>query len=307
MRDAFIARLLELAKRDPKILLVTGDLGFAVFDQYIKTVPSQFLNAGVAEQNMTGLAAGLALEGRTVFTYSIANFSTLRCLEQVRNDACYHSLNVNIVSIGGGFSYGPLGFSHHATEDLAIMRSLPGMTVFSPGDDWETQEATEAATRTPGTTYLRIDRASAGNTSRPGEVFEPGKGRVLREGADVTLVSTGGILAETLKAAEALAGEGIQARVVSLHTLAPLDTELLLRSAKETRGILTIEEHTIVGGLGGAVAEILLEGGARPGFFHRIGLRGGFATAVGSQDYLRKTYAMDASEIVRQVKRLVSR
>ena len=134
MRDVFIKTLLEMAKEDPSIILVTGDLGFGVFNEFRKVLPNQFLNAGVAEQNMTGLATGMALEGFKVFTYSIANFPILRCLEQVRNDACYHQANVNIVAIGGGFSYGSLGFSHHATEDIAIMRSLPEISVFAPGE-----------------------------------------------------------------------------------------------------------------------------------------------------------------------------
>ena len=139
-------------------MLITGDLGFGVLDDYRRRFPQQFINAGVAEQNMTGIATGLALEGHVVFTYSIANFVFMRCLEQIRNDAAYHDCNVNVVAVGGGFSYGPLGISHHATEDLAIMRSLPGVTVVSPGDDWEAAEATEAIAREPGTCYLRLDR-----------------------------------------------------------------------------------------------------------------------------------------------------
>ena len=183
MRDAFIQRLetlagrrltrdgvlvhkwwgsskYALAERDSRLMLVTGDLGFGVLNRFIERFPRQFLNVGVAEQNMTGIAAGLALEGRTVFTYSIGNFPTLRCLEQLRNDAAYHGANVKVVAVGGGFSYGSLGFSHHATEDLAILRALPNVTVVAPGDDWETQEATTAIWEQPGTCYIRLDRAS---------------------------------------------------------------------------------------------------------------------------------------------------
>src|ERR1051325_134088 len=201
MRDAFIARLEKLAASNPRVFLITGDLGFGVLDSYRKNQPRQFLNAGVAEQNMTGLATGLALEGRIVFTDSIANFPTLRCLEQIRNDAVYHDANVKVVAIGGGFSYGTLGFSHHATEDLAILRSL-GMPVIAPGCDWEAEEAVDALVNTPGAGYLRLDRSSAGSTRMPGEKFELGKARVLRAGKDLTLVSTGGILSEVLQAAE---------------------------------------------------------------------------------------------------------
>src|SRR6185436_4753277 len=181
MRDSFTARLEQLAAADPRIFLITGDLGFGVLDSFEKKFPRQFLNAGVAEQNMTGLATGLAIEGRTVFTYSIANFPTLRCLEQIRNDASYHDANVKIVAIGGGFSYGPLGMSHHATEDIAIMRSLP-ITVVAPGCDWEAAEATSAVAAAKGTCYLRLDKSGAEDTQHPGEEFVLGRSRMVRAG-----------------------------------------------------------------------------------------------------------------------------
>ena len=160
MRDAFIETLIDLARRDQDVLLLTADLGFGVLDRFARELPRQFLNVGVAEQNMTGIAAGLALEGKTVFTYSIGNFNTLRCLEQIRNDLCYHQAKVKIVSIGGGFCYGPLGVSHHATEDLAIMRALPRMTVVAPGDVTETILATRSIYQTPGPGYLRLGRGN---------------------------------------------------------------------------------------------------------------------------------------------------
>lgn len=301
MRDVFIQRLTQLAERDPRIMLITGDLGFAVLDDYRKRCPDQFINVGVAEQNMTGLATGLALEGHIVFTYSIANFTFMRCLEQIRNDAAYHDCNVNVVAIGGGLSYGQLGISHHATEDLAIMRSLPGLTVVAPGDEWEAGEATEAIAREPGTCYLRLDRCGAPDKPEPGEHFELGRIRTLRDGADITLAGIGGIMSEVLRAADQLAKRGIKARVLSVHTLKPLDADLLCRAAIETGGIITVEEHTVDGGLGGAVAELLLERGAIPAIFRRVGLRAGFSSLVGSQDYLRTHYEMDASAIVTTV------
>lgn len=306
MRDTFIASLTKLAERDPRVFLITGDLGFAVLDNYSRNHSHQFLNAGVAEQNMTGLATGLALDGRIVFTYSIGNFPTLRALEQIRNDAAYHDANVNVVAVGGGFSYGALGISHHATEDLAILRSLPGLTVVAPGDDWETECAVPALAALPGTTYLRLDRSSAGRTQREGEEFVLGQARRLREGTDATLVSTGGILSVTLSAAdELLSKHGIRVRVLSMHTIVPLDVKSLEEAATETGGIVTVEEHSVHGGLGGAVAESLLESGVVPRAFHRIGLRSGFSSIVGSQDYLRAAYGMDAPSIVEAVRRLV--
>jgi len=159
MRTAFVRTLTQLAEKDPRIQLITGDLGFGVLEAYAKRFPKQYLNAGVAEQNMTGLATGMALCGKTVFTYSIGNFPTLRCLEQVRNDICYHNANVKIVCIGGGFAYGSLGISHHATEDLAILRALPNMTVVAPGDPIETEAATRACAEWPGPCYLRLGKA----------------------------------------------------------------------------------------------------------------------------------------------------
>src|SRR6266403_1642505 len=294
MRNAFIAELSELAGADPRILLITGDLGFGVFEDFARRYPRQFLNAGVAEQNMTGLATGLALEGRVVFTYSIANFPTLRCLEQIRNDASYHDANVKVVCIGGGFSYGALGISHQATEDIAILRSLPGLKVVSAGDEWEVRQATRALVTTPGTCYLRLDKSKAPATHRAHDVFEIGVARRVHEGTDLTIAATGGILQVALEAADELATRHkVQTRILSVHTAKPLDTAAVVAAARETGGLLTLEEHTVEGGLGGAVAECLLELGVIPKAFRRIGLRAGFSSAVGSQSYLRSLYGLD--------------
>ncbi len=307
MRDQFIDRLSQMAQSDPRIMLITGDLGFGVLDDYRQRFPKQFINAGVAEQNMTGLATGLALEGHIVYTYSIANFVFMRCLEQIRNDAAYHGCNVNIVSIGGGFSYGALGISHHATEDLAIMRALPGITVVSPGDYWEAAEATEAVAQICGVSYLRLDKSSGQPTRQSGESFQLGKVRQVRDGGDVTLAAAGGILENAQQSAEQLARQGIQARVLSVHTIKPLDHAAFLEASRETGGVVTIEEHTVDGGLGSAVAESLLERGAVPGFFHRIGLRDGFCSAVGDQSYLRSQSGLAADQITACVQSLCGR
>jgi transketolase len=239
VRDAFVARLILEAQADPRVMLVTGDLGFGVLTKFEAALPGQFLNAGVAEQNMTMLATGLAMEGRIVFTYSIANFPILRCLEMIRNDAAYHGANVKVVSIGGGFSYGALGISHHATEDIAVMRSMPDVTVVAPGDVWEAEEATSALVRTPGTCYLRLDKSAAPTATAPGERFVLGQARTLRQGSDLTVVGCGGILGEALVAAGRLAGHGVEARVLSLHTLKPIDRDAILAAARETGGIVS--------------------------------------------------------------------
>jgi transketolase len=305
MRDHFIQRLEALARVDKRIMLITGDLGFGVFDNYRKNLPEQFINAGVAEQNMTMLAIGMALEGHIVFTYSIGNFPTLRCLEMIRNDAAYHDANVKVVCIGGGFSYGALGISHHATEDLAIMRSLPNVTVVSPCGLWEVTEATQAITSHPGTCYLRLDKDYGADAPANGEPFELGKIRTLRQGSDCTVIVTGGILREVQAAAEALASEGIQLRILSAHTLKPFDGEAVVAAARETGGILTVEEHTIHVGLGSLVAETLMDRGVMPKRFLRIALEAGFSCIVGSQQYLRKCYHMDAASITSRIRRLL--
>jgi transketolase len=286
-----------MAAKRAEIMLLTADLGFGVLDDFAARFPAQFLNVGIAEQNMTGLATGLALEGWIVFTYSLGNFPTLRCLEQIRNDACYHNANVKIVTVGGGMSYGAVGPSHHATEDLAILRALPGTTVVCPGDHWEVAQVTRAMVDRPGVIYLRLDKSAAPPSHKADDVFVFGRARRILDGSDATLIATGGILGEAVRAADILRSQGIKVRVLSCHTVKPLDTNAILDAARQTGGIVTVEEHTVDGGLGGAVAESLLEAGGRPGFFTRIGLRSCFSSVVGSQQYLRSVYGLDAESI----------
>lgn len=299
MRDTFIGKLTELARSDPRICLLTGDLGFGVLEKFRDAVPDQYLNMGVAEQNMTGVAVGMALDGRVVFTYSIANFPTLRCLEQVRNDAAYHDASVKIVSIGGGFSYGQLGMSHHATEDLAIFRALPQVEVYAPGCLWEVEQLVPAIVERPGTALLRIDKSNAGRTQRDGERLEVGKMRRLREGDDAAIFAIGGILKVALDASDELrAKHGINASVFSVHTLKPFDTAAVLDACRRSSLVVTLEEHVVEGGLGGAVAEACMDAGVAPRAFRRVGIRGGFSSIVGSQDYLRARHKMDAISVV---------
>lgn len=297
MRDAFLETLTELAAQDPRVMLITGDLGYGVLTKFAERFPNQFVNAGVAEQNMTSIAAGMALSGFRVYTYSIANFPTLRCLEQVRNDICYHDCDVTIVAVGGGFSYGQLGMSHFATEDLAIMRALPNMRVVAPTEKWEAQDLTRELAQQKGPAYLRIDKDAGGMARREGERATLGKARRVREGADATIIVTGAILREALIAAERLAAQGVQCRIEAMHTIKPLDEAAILAAAKETGGVVTLEEHSRIGGLKGAVAETLLSHGARVGFFKSIALDDVFPTIVGDQSYLRGRYGMDATAI----------
>jgi len=305
MRDGFFRGLMECAERDERIYLVVGDLGFGVVEPFAKRFPKRFLNAGVAEQNMTGIAAGLALEGKIVFTYSIANFPILRCLEQVRNDVCYHKANVKIVAVGGGFAYGSLGMTHHATEDLAVVRALPEMAVVAPGDPVEAEAAARAVAARPGPCYLRLGRAGEQNVHRAGIDFQLGKAIRVRDGKDVAMISTGGLLETSVQAAAVLATYGFQARVVSMHTLKPLDTEEVLAAARETRAIVTLEEHSVIGGLGGAVAEVLAESGELAVPFKRLGLAPAFALSAGSQEYLRAQNGLSSESIADSVQVLL--
>ncbi|TRZ92792.1 MAG: transketolase [Dehalococcoidia bacterium] len=301
MRAALIRTLIDLARENERIFLLVGDVGYSLVEPFAQEFPDRFVNIGIAEQNMIGIASGLALCDKIVFTYSIANFPTLRCLEQIRNDVCYHNANVKVVSSGGGLAYGSLGATHHVTEDLAIMRALPNMTVVAPGDPVEAALATQAIAEWAGPCYLRLAKTGDPIAHQATPDFQIGKATKLREGRDVTLIATGGMLYNTIQAAEQLAQQGFQSRVLSMHTIKPLDTEAVLSAAAETSIIVTIEEHSMIGGLGGAVAELLAELCDSHIKFKRMGLNDSFCSQVGSQEYLRKTYSLSIEGVVSTV------
>jgi transketolase len=298
VRTAFIRTLAELAESDERINLVVGDLGFGVVEPFREKFPDRFVNAGVAEQDMTGIAAGMALCGKVVFTYSIANFPTLRCLEQIRNDVCYHHADVKIVSVGGGLGYGALGMTHHATEDVAVMRALPSMTVVAPGDPLETELATRAVIEQSGPAYLRLGKSGEPRVHASTVSFRLGEAIRVSEGTDITLIATGVMLWNTLQAAERLARDGIQVRVLSMHTIKPLDEAAVLAAARETAAIATIEEHSVIGGLGSAVAEVLAESAEARVPFKRLGIPSTASTLIGSQAYLRNAYSLSVNGIL---------
>jgi len=301
MRNAFLDTLHELALQDERITFITGDLGFRVVEKFMEDRPKQFLNAGVAEQNMTAMAAGMALSGKIALTYSIANFPTMRCLEHVRNDVCYHNANVKIVSVGGGFTYGAMGATHHAVEDIAVMRALPGLMVVAPGDPVEARAATRAVIAYRGPCYLRLGKAGEPVVHQSTIDFELGKAICMREGRDATLISTGGILQNTVRAAERLAKEGIETRLLSMHTVKPLDTEAVLAAARETGAIFTVEEHSVLGGLGSAVAEVLAETDGIKVPFKRLGVPPGFSPHIGSQEYMLERHGLTDEAIAKSV------
>ena len=300
MRDAFVDSLFDLALSDKNVVLLTADLGFGVFEKF-EALSGQFFNVGISEQNMIGLASGLALLGKKIVVYSIGNFPTLRCLEQIRNDACYHNLNITIVSTGGGFSYGSLGMSHHATEDIAIMRALPNIIVIAPCTTDEAGKAITQLIKAEGVSYLRLDKTSA-ETMYIEDNFVIGKARRYREGSDITLITTGGILYDVNIAADKLKKIGISARVIGMHSIKPIDKEEIIDAAINTGGIVSIEEHNLDGGLGSAISEVCMDQGVIPKVFSRIGLKDTYSSMVGSQQYLKSNYKMDSVAIVKEVK-----
>lgn len=301
MRDTFVKTLVEIAKEDKNIELVTGDLGFGVLKPFWEQLPNQFTNAGIAEQNMTTVAAGMALEGKTVFTYSIGNFPTLRCLEQIRNDCAYHNANVKIVCIGGGFVYGSLGMSHHATEDIAILRALPDVVVMAPGDLVEAQEATKAIAQYKGTCYLRLGRGGEKRIHDRIERFQIGKAIRVHDGEKVAIFSTGAIFEEVQGAYDLLNRQGLSPAVYTFPTVKPIDKDVICACAKDFDLIVTCEEHNIVGGFGSAVAEVMAEMPVKRAYLMRIGMQDMYATQVGNQAYLREQYGMSAKQIAEKI------
>lgn len=306
MRDTFVRTLINEAKKNKNIELITGDLGFGVLKPYWEALPDQFTNAGIAEQNMTTVAAGMALEGKVVFTYSIGNFPTLRCLEQIRNDCAYHNAAVKIVCVGGGFVYGSLGMSHQATEDIAILRALPDVIVICPGDLIEAEAATKAIANMEGTCYLRLGRGGEKRIHDKIDNFEVGKAIKIRESegrGKVAVFSTGAILDDTTDACETLEKEGYGITQYSFHTIKPIDTDVIKCCSESCDYIVTVEEHNIIGGLAGAVAEVMAESGSRAKLV-RVGLNDQYSIKVGTQKYLREQYNMDAKAIIKKIKDL---
>lgn len=297
MRNTFVKTLLEIAKKDPNLHLLTGDLGFGVLQPFWDEVPDQITNVGIAEQNMTGLAAGMALSGKTIFTYSIGNFPTLRCIEQIRNDCAYHHANVKVVCVGGGFVYGSLGMSHHATEDIAMMRALPDVAVFAPGDLTEAEAVTKAIYTYPGTCYLRLGRGGEKKIHEKIDNFQIGKALKIMDGETIALFSTGGIFDEVIDSIEILHQHNINPIVYTFPTVKPIDRDVIDECAQNCKYIFTVEEHNIIGGFGSAVAEVLSEIPGSKATLKRLGLNDTYSSIVGSQKYLRDVYGISASKI----------
>lgn len=298
MRHAFIESLVALADSDSRVMLLVGDLGYGVVEPFIEKHPSNFVNAGVSEQNMTGMAAGLALRGRVVFTYSIANFPTMRALEQIRNDVVYHRLHVTIVAVGTGFGYGVLGYSHHAVEDIAVMRSLPGMRVLSPSSDIEVADCLKLIEESPSPTYLRLDKDSVLDEIylEPHDVTLPKKR--FSAGADIVILSTGAIASTVDKALERMAESGSKAFThYSICQIKPMNLDTRLFDG--SRLIITVEEHSISSGFGGAVLEHL-EATPHISKVRRIAIPDVVSEIVGSSGFLRERSEIDLGSLENQ-------
>ena len=306
MRNSFASTLTKLALTDQRIVLLSGDIGNKLFDSFKEQSPGRFFNCGVAEANMTSMAAGMALCGLRPVTYTIASFVTVRCLEQIRIDVCYHNLPVIIVGVGAGLSYSELGATHHSCEDIAMMRVLPNMTVVCPGDAVEVRLALAAAFKQGGPVYIRLGKKNEPIIHKDEPDFQIGKGLIVREGhKEVCLVSTGNVLPVVLETANILAMQGVDAQVVSMHTVKPLDEGLLKNIFSKFKIVATVEEHSLIGGLGGSVAEWLSDQRSKKADLLRFGVKDEFIHGAGKQKAARHALGIDAEFISSEIQRIL--
>lgn len=301
MRDAFAAAITAAAARDDRVVLLTADVGNRLFDTFRERFPDRFVNCGVAEANMVGVAAGLALDGLRPFAYSIAPFVVIRALEQIRIDVCSHAAPVTIVGTGAGLAYGALGPTHHACEDVAVLRCLPGMAVVCPADRAETTAAVAALVDRGGPAYLRLGKKGEPDVHAAPPALAIGRALLLREGADVCLLGCGTLTAATLAAADLLAAAGVTARVASLHTVKPLDDAFLAECFARFPLVVVAEEHGMIGGLGAAVSEWRTSRARPGGGLECIGTPDAFLHAAGSQAWLREHCGLSAGAIAARV------
>lgn len=302
MRNAFADELTKIGNDDDRVVMLSGDIGNRLFDKFKAAHPDRFFNCGVAEANMTGLASGLAMNGLRPVTYTITPFVTTRCLEQIRTDVCYHDLPVTIVAVGAGLSYAALGPTHHACEDIAFLRALPNMVVICPGDAWEVRAALRAAMKQDKPVYIRMGKKGEPVVhDGPVEAFKIGKAIVMQEGSDVALVSTGNMLPEAIEAQKVLAEKGVSAEVVSFHTVKPLDEAYLSGAFDRFKLVVTIEEHSLIGGFGSAVAEWAVDTGEDTRKLLRIGTPDKFFKESGEQEHARKVLDLTGHQIAGRV------
>jgi len=301
MRNAYLEALYDLAKNNRQIMSLNADIGTIVFDKFKADFPDQFINFGVAEPNMISAAAGMASCGKIPFTYTIIPFITMRTYEQIRNDVCLQKMNVKIVGVGAGLVYSTLGPTHHAIEDITIMKVLPNMTIVSPADPLEAKKATFAAAQIEGPVYLRLGTSKEPAVYQHDYDFTIGRGVQLKDGKDATIIATGSIVYDALQAVEELEKGKISVRLVNIHTIKPIDKEIILHAARETKAILTLEEHNVEGGFGSSVVEVILEGNCPPVKFKRLGINDCFCSFYGTHQELKSHYGIAKEDIIREV------
>lgn len=302
MRNAFADELTKLGHADERVVMLSGDIGNRLFDKFKDAHPARFLNCGVAEQNMMGLAAGLGMSGKRPVVYTITPFVTTRCLEQIRTDVGYHESPVTIVAVGAGLAYSGLGPTHHACEDIAFLRAIPNLQVVCPGDAWEVRGALRAAIAGDRPTYIRMGKKGEPVVHKAvPEGFAIGKAITIADGKDVCLLSTGNMLPEAIDAAHHLGKKGVSARVVSFHTVKPLDEACLRDAFAKFKVVMTIEEHSLIGGFGAAVAEWVVDNGIRPKGFVRVGTPDLFFKKSGEQEFAREELGLTGHQIADRV------
>lgn len=306
MRSAFLRALTDAAERDERVFLLAADTGFHALDDFRTRFPVRFLNAGISEAAMIGVAAGMALEGFQVFAYGIAPFVTLRCLEQIRVDLCFHGLPVRVVGVGGGLTYGPEGATHHATDDVGVLSALPGMTVVCPGDAAETETLTRACLDWPGPVYLRLGKSGEPAVHPGPAAVVIGRGTRLRAGRGVAVLASGTALPVAARAVERLAGRGLDPEWWSLHTLKPFDADAVADAASRCGLLVTVEEHGPHGGLASRVAEVLAERGSGTRLL-RFGTGDEFVRRAGGREALRAEYGLTPDAIAEGVLRALGR
>lgn len=302
MRNAFADELTKLAKEDHRVVMLSGDIGNRLFDGFRVAHAERFFNCGVAEANMMGVAAGMAMSGLRPIAYTITPFVTTRCLEQIRVDVCYHEAPVIIVAVGAGLSYAGLGPTHHSCEDISFLRSIPNMVVICPGDAWEVRAALRAALGQDRPVYIRMGKKGEPlvHDGIPAD-FAIGRAITVEEGRDVCLLSTGNMLPETIEVAQQLKENGMSPKVVSFHTVKPLDDVCLEKAFKEFRLVATIEEHSLIGGLGGAVAEWVVDNAITPLKFLRFGTKDAFFKMSGEQKFAREQLGLTSRQIAGRI------
>lgn len=305
MRRTCLNCVYDLAKKDERVVFIGSDIGAGTLDNFKKEMPDRFFMEGVNEANIIGLAAGLALSGKIVYINTIATFITRRCFEQILLDLALHKANVRLIGSGGGFVYGPLGATHEATEDMAIMRAIPNMTIVAPADAEEMKRFMAKTLDWEGPMYIRMGKGGDAIFTTPDMGFDIGKPILIKKGVNVLLISTGIMLGHCLEAEEILKKNGVSCGVLHMHTVKPVNKEMLLEVMKEADIVISVEEHSIIGGLGGAIAEIFAEANfSSPKKFKRLGVPDIFTKEYASQEQLLKKYKLTAEDIAKTASKL---